>query len=81
MEHISVVSLDLELRNISLSMSCNIKTATAILSSLGACVRKVIGTFCLFEYRALFCVIWSFFGKKWPKKNILILKTLHLLDI
>ena len=39
------------------------------------------GTFCLFEYRALFCVIWSFFGKKWPKSDGMIHRALHLLDI
>ena len=45
-------------------------------------VREALnGTFCLFEYRALFCVIWSFFVKKWPKSDVMIHRTLHLLDI
>ena len=43
--------------------------------------KNTAGTFCLFEYRALFCVIWSFFGKKWPKSDVMIHRTLHLLDI
>ena len=48
---------------------------------LALCHHKSIGTFCLFEYRALFCVIWSFFGRKWPKSDVMIHRTLHLLDI